>query len=166
VNFELFFPQDCNSPNDFDEGVEFAFRLDSETTWVPIVYIAPSTLPTAAAIKIGDPNNLVLRGYAVESRISPVGSSLSYSVQLCGFSNQSESIQFRWLQTSLVNLDNTLKDIVVLDDVQISHEPEDGVRVALMEDSFDGEGLKLVQCTLSSSHALKLCSPLISLSLC
>jgi len=141
VNFELLFPQGCNRIDHFDEGVEFAFRLDFEMMWVPIVYIAPNK-PQRFRINIGDPNNLVLRGYAVESRILPVESSLLYSVQLCGFSNQSESIQFRWLQTSIAHFDNTFKDIAGLDNVQISYEPEDGVRMVLLEDSFESEGLK------------------------
>ena len=144
MNFELFFPQDCNSASDFDEGVEFAFRLDSETTWVPIVHLAP-IITNGNSIPIGDPDNLVVRGYAVESRVIPIGSSMPYSVQLCGFSNISESIQFRWLQTTFVSqFDNTFKNIAGLDNVQISYEPEDGVRIVLLEDSFDSEELKLV----------------------
>ena len=64
-----------------------------------------------------------------------------YSVQICNFDEQIKSVQPRWLQTSLFAVNPMVRDVWTLDDVHVSYQHEDGTRMYLLRDSFDG-GLK------------------------
>ena len=138
-------PSVCNTINEFHEGVEFSIRFGTEATWYPIIFTVQSrTTLDRSTILIGDVNNLVLRGYATDVReISDDGSrDRPYSVQICNFDEQIKSVQLRWLQTSLFTVNPVeVRDVWTLDDVHVSYEHEDGTRMDLLRDSFDG-GLK------------------------
>ena len=147
MNFEIFLPNRsvCNTINEFHEGVEFSIRLGTEATWYPIVFTVQSkTTVTQSTILIGDLDNLVLRGYAVDVReISDDGSrDPPYSVRICDFDEQTKSVQLRWLQTSSFAVNPMVRDVWTLDDVNVSYEHEDGTRMELLQDSFDGIELK------------------------
>ena len=64
-----------------------------------------------------------------------------YSVRICGF-EQIKSVQLRWLQTSGFAVNPMVRDVWTLDDVHVSYEHEDGTRMELLQDSFDGIELK------------------------
>ena len=120
MGFEIFLPDPnmCNTINEFHEGVEFSIRFGPEATWYPIIFTVQSrTTVPQSTILIGDLDNLVLRGYAVDVReISDDGSP--YSVQICNFGEQIKSVQPRWLQTSLFTvIPMELRDVWTLDDV-------------------------------------------------
>ena len=146
MDFEIFLPNPsvCNTINEFHEGVEFSIRFGTEATWYPIIFTVQSRTALNRSIRIGDVNNLVLRGYATDVReISNNGTrDPPYSVEICDFDEQIKSVQLRWLQTSsfAVNLVE-VRDVWTLDDVHVSYEHEDGTRMDLLRDSFDG-GLK------------------------
>ena len=66
-----------------------------------------------------------------------------YSVQICDFDEQIKSVQLRWLQTSLFTVDPMeVRDVWTLDDVHVSYQHGDGIRMELLQDSFDGTEFK------------------------
>ena len=147
MGFEIFLPDPnmCNTINEFHEGVEFSIRFGPEATWYPIIFTVQSrTTVPQSTILIGDLDNLVLRGYEVDVReISGDGSrDPPCSVRICGFDEQIKSVQLRWLQTSGFKVNPVVRDVWTLDDVHVSYEHEDGTRMELLQDSFDGTGLK------------------------
>ena len=86
---------------------------------------------------------LVIRGYQVNEKEVPGGSSSIFMEQVCGFMPELSSVQFRWLQTSLIGAnDFSVRDEWTLDDVEISYQEVEGERNILLEDSFDGNQLK------------------------
>ena len=150
MDFEIFLPdrEMWNTIDEFHEGVEFSIRFGTEATWYPIVFTVESrTTLEDSTLLIGDVDNLVLRGYAVDVReISDDGTrDPPYSVQICDFDEQIKSVQLRWLQTSRVIVDLgrvQVLDVWTLDDLHVSYECEDGTRMELLQDSFDGTELK------------------------
>lgn len=145
VEFEIYLPDGevCNTINEFNEGVEFSIRLGTEATWFPIVFIVQSKPSLdGSSIVIGNSSNLVIRDYAVEvRRISDNGTrDPPYSMQICGFDEQISSVQLRWLQTS--SFDRSLRDIWSIDNVHVTYERDNGTRMELLQDSFDGIELK------------------------
>lgn len=92
-------------------------------------------------IRIGDIDNLTIRGYAVDQLQISAGNRVLHAFQVCDFNRLLSSIQFRWLQTSLISGPNP-KDIWSMDDVLVTYEPEEGMTVDLLRDSFDEEQLK------------------------
>ena len=147
MNFEIFLPNRsvCSTINEFHEGVEFSIRFGPEATWYPIIFTVQSiTTVPQSTILIGDLDNLVLRRYEVDVReISDDGSrDPPYSVRICGFDEQIKSVQLRWLQTSSFAVNPMVRDVWTLDDVHVIYEHEDGTRMELLQDSFDGIELK------------------------
>ena len=144
VDFELSLPNRmiCNTLCGFYEGVEFSVRFGTELTWFPIVLFIESRDLIAPFIYIGDVDNLFLRGYATDVReISDDGSrDPPYSVQICNFDEQTTSVELRWLQTGYVNDAPVVKDIWSIDEVEVTYE--NGARIELLHDSFDGTELK------------------------
>ena len=63
-----------------------------------------------------------------------------YSVQICNFDEQTTSVELRWLQTGYVNDAPVVKDIWSIDEVEVTYE--NGARIELLHDSFDGTELK------------------------
>lgn len=131
----------------FDEGVEFAFRLCARNLtacngdWIPIKYYAHDTADPANRnnlIFIGNetsPGKILLRGYNVSYEVGNTPVELT----LCdkGIEN-SDSIQFRWLQT--VRLMNETADGVKLDNVKIVFNSATEQREAvLLDDDFNNQ---------------------------
>lgn len=126
--------------------MELAIRLGTEKVWVPIVFsfLSSSTNDKNEDLNVGERSgsSLEIRGYEVDQESFSVGNRSRYSVQVCGFEEALDSIQFRWLQTDKFNDRNIVKDIWSIDDVMVSYEPEEGVRIILLEDFFDEDQLK------------------------
>ena len=62
-------------------------------------------------------------------------------VDICNF-NISDSIQFRWLQTGTITNNDILRDVWILDNLEISINTSDHGNVQLFKETFDGEKLK------------------------
>ncbi len=130
----------CDTVDEFDEGVEFSVRLGGGGTWIPVVFIVNNMTPRMS-ISIGDPADLEIRGYSVEVQQIQTGMEFQYSTTVCGFDEQ--SIQLRWLQTSLFDNRRIFKDVWSIDNVLVRYEPEGNVGgINLLEDFFDVEQLK------------------------
>lgn len=142
INFQLLFPQVCNTINEFYEGVELSIRLGAIREWVPIIFLFLNEDLQNEDIRIGDRDNLEIRGYPVGAKMFSVGTRTHYSAQVCDFDRQLDSVQLRWLQTSRFDDRNIAKDVWSIDDVQISYEPELGMEISLLEDSFNDNQLK------------------------
>lgn len=140
----------CDSMNDFHEGVELSFRNIKENVtgeWIPLMYYASNSnpgniseaqSPISLAENIPDDinithGNFTLRGYSVPYVIESGG---KHTISLC----KDETVlryplQFRWLQTSL-QVHDGISDVIVLDNITISvHSGTQ--RVTLYEDDFD-----------------------------
>ena len=156
MSFSLFFPngpiaQDCERLDNFDEGVEFAFRLSSsQMEWIPIVFVFPrETAAPQSLIPIGTLDNLSLRGYSLEMDqavlIQP-GIQQEFNYTICGPQlpkfNGSEYIQFRWLQTSQLLTNNNHKDVWSLDNVTIDFVDVEGMSCMMLNESFESNSLK------------------------
>lgn len=145
MGFQLYLPSECNTINEFHEGVEFSVRLGTEGAWIPIVLnIRSNFVLESTRITIGNVEGLTIRGYPVTTREIPVNGArgIPYSVQICDFDEQFTSVQFRWLQTSGFNSDPRPKDVWAIDDIRVSYEPQMGDTMELLRDSFDGDVLK------------------------
>ena len=116
-------------------------RLGVQAAWIPIVFLVQSLKLQNEEINIGQPGNLTIRGYSVNHAFIPIGDKTRYSVQICDFGNLTESVQFRWLQTSSFDADGTYRDVWSMDDVLVTYEPEVGPRIELLNDSFNNEEL-------------------------
>lgn len=114
--------------------------------WIPIVFSFLSTRTDIKSeeIRVGERSrgNLEIRGYQVDQEGFSVGNRSQYSVQVCGFEEALGSVQFRWLQTDKFNGRNIVKDVWSVDDIVVSYEPEEGVKIILLEDSFNEDQLK------------------------
>ena len=145
MSFVFFLPNDndCNIPDGFNEGVEFSIRFNG-IAWIPIAFLVPiNAAEPIDRLNIGDPDDLVIRGYAVDvRRVSDDGTvDPPFSVQICDFNEQVTSVQLRWLQSSHLSLNNSmLRDVWIIDDVEVSYE--NGARFDLLRDSFSGVELK------------------------
>ena len=138
VEFVLIIASPCDPIDSFQEGAEFSIRFDTGPRWLPIVFLVNKlkrSFYPSSHIFIGDPDNLVIRGYTVN--VEDI-SLTPYSVQICDFDEQITSIQLRWLQTS--NFDGESNDFWVIDDVNVSYESN--YRIELLRDSFEEAQLK------------------------
>ena len=89
---------------------------------------------------IGDINDFYLRDYDV-SQLVRNGSSRTV-LRVCGF-NSSDSVQFRWLQTSqLGKYQLYSKDVWILDDINISLVLSETENISLVSESFESADLK------------------------
>ena len=102
----------------YDEGVEFSVRLFSlPEEWIPVTYIFRRDDRNDHII-ISDGGGI--RGYRVnESRQNGTNSTAKIMVDICNI-NISDSIQFRWLQTSFLRNGDILRDVWILDNLEIS----------------------------------------------
>ena len=154
MSFSLFFPngrnrQDCDRVDRFDEGVEFAFRLSfAQMEWIPIVFIFPNRR-VSNDIPIGTPDNLSLRGYSLEMNQAvrlqqSIQQKFKYTLcspQLPDF-DDSDYIQFRWLQTSSFDNNNNHRDVWSLDNVTIDFVNVEGMSCMMLDESFENNSLK------------------------
>ena len=144
--------------------MEFAIQINSNGEWIPITLVIRSDETDSE--NVGD--NLFLIGQHIatndtvddvlirEYLVKPVTANVladvngrsifTYSVQLCDFLAPSvDSVQFRWLQTSRINIDGELRDVWSLEYVYIiyhHHHQDDNNNVVLLEDTFDDPELK------------------------
>ncbi len=148
VNFSLQLGHQ-NGLDSFDEGVEFAVRLCDDLTecqnWIPIRFFTQNdTTNRNNLIFIGNSRDsvseIVLRGYNVSFKIYADDDFHKVQLTLCSEGiAQSDSIQFRWLQT--VRLNQIGADQVNLDNVKIVfNSPLEGERV-LLEDDFQNQSV-------------------------
>ena len=142
MRFIFFLPNnnDCNIPDGFNEGVEFSIRFNG-TAWIPIAFFVPANAANrVSSLNIGDPDDLVLRGYAVDvRRVSDDGTvDPPFSVHICDFGEQVTSVQFRWLQSSHLSISMLImRDVWIIDDIKVSYD-----RIDLLRDSFSEVELK------------------------
>lgn len=143
----------CNRINSFDEGVEFAIQVNSNGEWVPItLVIRIDETDLVNGFVVGrhisiDGNvvdEVVIRDYRIAPDAVGIESIYNFSVRVCNFvADPLNSVQFRWLQTSIINIDGDMKDVWALDYVHISyHDQDQNINAVLLEDTFDDSELK------------------------
>ena len=130
----------CDTIDLFSEGVEFSLRLLSEPEeWIPIRFIFNNMNDKIIAIYIGAPGeDFRLRGYKVEQSMVSEGWN-KFEILICNFS-LSDSLQFRWLQTSNVQ-PNKIRDVWFMDNITINLMLPSS-RSNLLEEEFNRENLK------------------------
>ena len=107
--------------------------------WIPITYVF-RRYNRSNAINILDGGGI--RGYEVnEVHRDSNNSTEDITVDICNF-NISDSIQFRWLQTSTILSDDALRDVWILDNLEISINTSEHGNVQLFKETFDGGILK------------------------
>ena len=129
----------CSEIDLFSEGVEFSLRLLSEPEeWIPIRFTYNSDTDRQA-IYIGAPGeDFRLRGYKVEQSMASDGWN-KFEILICNFS-LSDSIQFRWLQTSIFK-PGGISDVWFMDNITIKLVQTSSRNNLLMEE-FNSEKLK------------------------
>ena len=130
----------CDDIDVFSEGVEFSLRLLSETEeWIPIRFIYNKVVNNVLGIKIGAPGeDFRLRGYKVEQSMVSDGWN-KFEIQICNFS-LSDSLQFRWLQTSLFK-PGGISDVWFMDNITINLV-QPSSRNNLLVEEFNSGNLK------------------------
>ncbi len=132
--------ENCNTINEFIEGVEFSYQLSSlPNEWIPIKFIYYNNLINSSNTLISDINNYSIRGYTMFNVIN--NSINSVRLTLCGF-NSSDSIRFRWLQTSLKIRDFSSREVWILDDVTINLVQSQVTKFNILHESFSEPQLK------------------------
>ena len=107
--------------------------------WIPSTYVFRSYVRNNA-INISDGGGI--RGYEVnEVHRGGNNSTKDIMVDICNF-NISDSIQFRWLQTSTIQSNDFLRDVWILDNLEISINTSEHGNVQLFKETFDGGILK------------------------
>ena len=127
--------------NAFDEGVEFSIGVSSEPgEWIPLKFIRIINKDhNVPDISIGDKDNFRLRGYPVDSQVI-ISDVSSIRTNICCF-NSTDSIQFRWLQTSQFRKDHvtdSARDSWSIDNITIDLV-SDKFRLSLLNESFDSD---------------------------
>ncbi len=127
--------------NAFDEGVEFSIRVSSEPgEWIPLKFIRIIDKDhNVPEISIGDKNNFWLRGYPVDNQVV-ISDVSSIRTNICCF-NSTDSIQFRWLQTSEFRKDyvsDSARDTWSIDNIAIDLV-SDKFQLSLLNESFDND---------------------------
>ena len=129
VTFQLLFPSETNRINGLDEGVEFSVQFGSERGWIPITLtILSGRNGRINDIDIGTDyteGNVLIRGYLPELKVASHGDNTLHRVTVCDFEDSAYFVQFRWLQTSKLNTDKTVKDPWTLDSVLITFQDEE-----------------------------------------
>ncbi len=141
ISFMVIFKKNsCNTINGFNEGVEFSYQLSSlPNEWIPIKFIYRDNRNSSLSIPIGDYNNFSIRGYTMFDVIR--GSVNTVRLSLCGFNN-SDSIRFRWLQTSQISSGSISRDVWILDDIVINIVQSQKIKVNLLHEGFNETQLK------------------------
>ncbi len=126
--------------NAFDEGVEFSIGVSSEPgEWIPLKFIRIKKGRNVSEIYIGDKDNFRLRGYPVDNQVI-ISDVKSIRTNICCF-NSTDSIQFRWLQTSQFRKDHvtdSARDSWSIDNITIDLV-SDKFRLSLLNESFDSD---------------------------
>jgi len=144
ISYSLIFPEpnvDCNTINEFNEGVEFSVYLSSyPQEWIPLKFSYYRLGINSSEILIGDINDFHLRGYDA-SEITTNDTNRKV-LHVCGF-NSSDFIQFRWLQTSQLGIIHVNpKDVWILDDININLVLSEEKYVPLVNESFESANLR------------------------
>ena len=149
VTFLIVFNEtgDCNTINEFNKGVEFSVRLlSTPEEWIPLRFIYHRDSKNHSEIYIGEKNNFHLRGYAVQTLQIDTGlhqaSIMNVTIEVCHF-NASDSMQFRWLQTSyfVINTEKQ-KDIWILDYIGIDAVTSNFSRMIMLNESFENDEIE------------------------
>ena len=146
MSFDLRLWINCDSADDFSEGVELSFRrtLEDGTTseWIPLMYFASFlkiTQPHVWLIPSELPSNsgqFTLRGYHVNYTVQAQNDyDYHYDISMCGGDILQRPLQFRWLQNSYQQR-HILRDAVLLDNVTVRMKNSTHYAV-LLEDCFD-----------------------------
>ena len=134
---------ECKRIDSVNEGVEFSVRLSSmPNEWIPLKYIYYSKDNRNSKF-----TNYYIRGYVVKTTVlkrRDQSSTKSISVSICDL-NVTDSIQFRWLQTSQSNVSSSRRgslrgsrrDIWVINNVTITFNG-----TTLLQDNFSSSVLK------------------------
>ena len=144
VSFLLDFTEhgNCQSANRFMEGIEFSIRLTSRPyEWIPLKYIYRDN-------NREEDDEGTIRGYMVdEIRNRNTGNGNSnrqenVAIDICNFC-VSDSIQFRWLQTSdSTGNSRNFRDSWILDDIEINIVTAVNASMELLSENFDIDTLK------------------------
>ena len=103
--------------------------------WIPITYVFKRKNSSTS-------DGGSIRGYEVNKvRLYNDNVTEDIIVDICNF-NISDSIQFRWLQTSNITDNDILRDVWILDSLEISINTSEHGNVQLFKETFDGEILK------------------------
>ena len=145
VSFLLHFKSTskCNSIDNVDEGVEFSVRLSSmPEEWIPVSFIHYGTGNNP---NIEIPRGLLIRGYTIEpidtDRDNDVVTK-TVVISLCSF-NTNNLLQFRWLQTSVLDtFTNGRRDVWTIDDVVVTAVTSGLGQVTLLNETFDSGMLR------------------------
>ena len=126
ITFQLLFPSEADTIDQLDEGVEFSLQFGSERGWIPITLaILSSRTDRSSFFSIGTPDtegNVLIRGYSSELNVISRGANTQHSVTICDFEDSVDSVQFRWLQTCIFNINEQVRDAWTLDNVLITYQ--------------------------------------------
>ncbi len=138
ISFQLFLSCEDRIDN-LDEGIEFSVRLQGlSEEWIPVRLIYRGG-NSDARITIGSRNPFNIRGYDVKK--TNIGNSWrKIEVKLCDIEG-ANSIQFRWLQTTVFYA-KIVRDVWVLDDIVVTDVARDNNMSSVMCDNFQGRELK------------------------
>ena len=131
----------CDIIDVFSEGVEFSLRILSEPEeWIPIKFIYTNVRTNSHnGIDIGAPGEgFRFRGYKVEQNMASDGWN-KFDIHICNFS-LSDSLQFRWLQTSLI-IRTGIYEVWFMDNITINLVMPSS-KYNLLVDEFNSENLK------------------------
>lgn len=148
VSFTIEF-LNCDSPDKFDEGVEFAIRWDGRGNWVPLGYYhnsnniqnRPDDIFIGSISHILETPTIHFRGYDVP--ISKFSDRITVRLEICDSTNLKHNmIQFRWLQTTRFSSTKVVPvDVWTLDNVTVEFDNGSNKQVVLSE-TFDLGTLK------------------------
>ena len=138
----------CYDPTeDFDEGVELSVHLLSQPhEWIPVTFIYyihnNNSHPGTSLVGLGEQNdeNFRIRGYPVTPLLLGSGKG-QQTIQICDL-NTSDSIQFRWLQSSVLS-PSVVRDTWIIDNITVVlHQKFNANATTLLIETFDNTALK------------------------
>ena len=110
----------CDEVEDFSEGVELSVRRD-QGEWIPLMFFASTPMTEEPFINLpkdSTKSTITLRGYTVPYDILAENASNSISVDICRRDTFTDTLQFRWLQTSYQQ-SKSVRDVVILEDITV-----------------------------------------------
>ena len=110
----------CDEIEDFSEGVELSVRRNQEE-WIPLMFFASTSMTEEPLINLpkgSTSSTITLRGYIVPYVMLAENASNSISVDICRSDIFTDTLLFRWLQTSYQR-GKSAQDVVILEDITV-----------------------------------------------
>ena len=107
----------CDEVEDFSEGLELSVRRN-QGEWIPLMFFASTFVTEEPFINLPKDSTITLRGYTVPYAILAENASNSISVDICRRDIFTDTLQFRWLQTSFQR-SKSVRDVVILEDITV-----------------------------------------------